>query len=258
MGAFNSGGSSLLAMDPRSQVKVTFTGTGITWIGYRDEWSGIANVYLDGTLKGTMDTYSPNPLPRTAVYAINGLSNASHSLTITVTGAHNSKSGGNWIWVDAFDVTSAPSTGTTTTTTTSTSTTAGLPASSSPVRVEQNSSAVSMTGGTWFTNTTAPSSGGSAVLSMDANARVTVTFTGTGVKWIGYRDEWSGSARVYVDGALAATIDTYATPAQAQSVLYTARGLSSGIHTMTIEVAGAHAAVSGASWVWVDAFDVTP
>lgn len=93
---------------------------------------------------------------------------------------------------------------------------------------------------------------------MDPNARVTVTFTGTGVKWIGYRDEWSGSARVYVDGALAATIDTYATPAQVQAVLYTARGLGTGIHTMTIEVAGAHAAVSGASWVWVDAFDVTP
>jgi hypothetical protein len=93
---------------------------------------------------------------------------------------------------------------------------------------------------------------------MDANARSTVTFTGTGVKWIGYRDEWSGIARVYVDGVLNATIDTYASPSQGQAVLYTATGLVSGVHSLAIEVAGAHSAASAGSWVWVDAFDITP
>ncbi len=93
---------------------------------------------------------------------------------------------------------------------------------------------------------------------MDANARATITFTGTGVKWIGYRDQWSGIARVYVDGVLQTTIDTYASPAQGQAVLYTASGLASGTHTMAIEVAGSHGASSGGSWVWVDAFDVNP
>jgi hypothetical protein len=93
---------------------------------------------------------------------------------------------------------------------------------------------------------------------MDANARATVTFTGTAVKWIGYRDEWSGNARVYVDGVLKGAIDTYATPSQAQAVLYTATGLASGIHSLAIEVVGTHDAVSHGSWVWVDAFDITP
>jgi len=32
-----------------------------------------------------------------------------------------------------------------------------------------------------------------------------------------YRDEWSGIAQVYVDGALTATVDTYLSPAQAQT-----------------------------------------
>ena len=95
-------------------------------------------------------------------------------------------------------------------------------------------------------------------MSMDTNARATVTFTGTGVKWIGYRDEWSGNARVYIDGILKATIDTYASPSQGQTVLYTATGLASGAHSLAIEVAGTHDAVSKGSWVWVDAFDVTP
>ena len=40
-------------------------------------------------------------------------------------------------------------------------------------------------------------SGGDAVLSMDAGARATFTFTGSEIRWIGTRDEWSGIARVF-------------------------------------------------------------
>ena len=47
-----------LRLDP-DLVTLTFTGTGVTWIGYRDEWSGVATVSVDGgevevpTPKGT-------------------------------------------------------------------------------------------------------------------------------------------------------------------------------------------------------------
>jgi len=236
-------------MDQGSQATFTFTGTGVQWLGYRDGWSGIAQVYLDGALKGTIDTYSAVAQAQTVLYSLSGLSNASHNLTIAVTGTRNAKSGGAWIWVDAFDVT-AP--------TTIPTSPASSPVASTPTRIEQNAPTVVYTGGTWSKNATAPSSGGSAALSMDTNARATVTFTGTAVKWIGYRDEWSGSARVYVDGILKTTIDTYATPSQGQTVLYAATGLVSGVHSLAIEVAGTHDAVSQGSWVWVDAFDVTP
>jgi hypothetical protein len=93
---------------------------------------------------------------------------------------------------------------------------------------------------------------------MDANHRATLTFSGTAVSWLGYRDEWSGIARVYLDGVMQATIDTYASPAQAGAVLYTVAGLAGGAHTLVIEVTGTHNAASGGSWVWLDAFDVTP
>jgi hypothetical protein len=274
-GASNSGGSAILATDQGSQAKVTFTGTGVQWIGFRDAWSGIAQVYVDGALKGTIDTYSANTQAQAVLYSLSGLSNTGHTLTLVVTGTRNANSGGAWVWVDAFDV-SIPSTTTTTTPYPAASTTP-----STPIRIEQDSPAVVYTGGVWSTNTTAPSSGASAVLSTDANARATVTFTGTAVTWIGYRDQWSGNARVYVDGVLKATIDTYASPSQAQATLYmataltrgrrlgaqpaplqaalyTATGLASGVHSLTIEVAGTHDAVSHGSWVWVDAFDITP
>jgi len=261
-GAFNSGGSSILAMDAGSQAKFTFTGTGVNWIGYRDPWSGIAQVYVDGVLKSTIDTYSANTLSQTIVYSVNGLTNASHTLTIAATGSKDAASGGDWVWVDAFDVT-APSTTPTSTTTSPSSSPSSTPppssnASATPVRVQQNASTVAETGGTWYTNTSAGCSGGSCILAMDTNARATLTFTGSAVKWIGYRDQWSGIARVYVDGVLKATVDTYASPSQAQATLYTATGLTEGVHTIAIEVAGAHDSVSGGSWVWVDAFDVTP
>jgi hypothetical protein len=117
---------------------------------------------------------------------------------------------------------------------------------------------VACTGGTWFPKTYAWASGGSIVMSMDANARATLTFTGTAVSWIGYRDQWSGIAQVYLDGVLQGTIDTYAASAQTQASVYTASGLIDGSHTLAIEVTGTHNAVSAGSWVWVDAFLVIP
>jgi hypothetical protein len=98
-------------------------------------------------------------------------------------------------------------------------------------------------------------SGGSAKLSMIAGSRATFTFTGTQVSWIAYQDEWSGIARVYIDGNLAATVDMYSHPAQAKTVAYTSSTLPNGNHTIAIEAVGTKDSTSGGSWVSVDAFD---
>ena len=57
------------------------------------------------------------------------------------------------------------------------------------------------------------------VLATDAGFRITLNFKGTGVSWIGYRDEWSGMARVYVDGAAKTTVDNYQSPSVARAVV---------------------------------------
>jgi hypothetical protein len=41
---------------------------------------------------------------------------------------------------------------------------------------------------------------------IDAGARVDFAFNGTSVTWMGYRDEWSGLAQVFMDGALQTTV----------------------------------------------------
>ena len=100
-----SGGTAALAVDPNSSVTVTFNGTGITWIGYQDQWSGIANVYVDGSQQSpSVDTYAVFQIAQSSVYSIGGLSSGAHTLMIVVTGKHDAASAGSWVWVDAFNV----------------------------------------------------------------------------------------------------------------------------------------------------------
>ncbi len=108
-GSFNSAGSAVLAMDANSQAKFTFTGTSVSWIGFSDPWSGIAQVYLDGALVATVDSYSATQTAQKVQYTAANLANATHTLTIVVTGTQASSSGGAWVWVDAFDVTTTAS-----------------------------------------------------------------------------------------------------------------------------------------------------
>jgi hypothetical protein len=100
----HSGGSAALATNPGATASLNFNGTAISWIAYRDQWSGLASVILDGRPMGTIDTYLSPGLADTAVYSVAGLAPGNHSLTIQVLGTRNPVSGGNWVWLDAFDV----------------------------------------------------------------------------------------------------------------------------------------------------------
>lgn len=49
--------------------------------------------------------------------------------------------------------------------------------------------------GTWYPNFETPNIGGSATLTNDKGATATLSFTGTGITWIGVLDPYSGLAR---------------------------------------------------------------
>jgi hypothetical protein len=99
-----SGGVARLGMERRANVVFTFTGTGVSWNGYRDELSGIAAVYVDGKLVERVDTYASPARPASLVWSIDGLSDGTHRLTIEAEGEHNPRAGAAWIWIDGFDV----------------------------------------------------------------------------------------------------------------------------------------------------------
>src|SRR6185436_11719458 len=55
-GSANSASGAVLTNALDARASITFKGTGISWIGVADPWSGFARVYLDGVLN-TVDTY---------------------------------------------------------------------------------------------------------------------------------------------------------------------------------------------------------
>jgi hypothetical protein len=117
---------------------------------------------------------------------------------------------GSWIWIDAFDIDNG----------------SGLPGGvgASSGRAEQRDPSVSFTG-KWFLITNPVLSGGTAVRAVDLGSRSTISFNGAGIKWITYTDAWSGLARVYLDGTLAATVDLYSAIDQPQAVGFDSGGI---------------------------------
>ena len=123
-------------------------------------------------------------------------------------------------------------------------------------RVEETDPSITYTGD-WFPTDPRTWSGGTAVYSTTAGNEATLAFTGTAVDWIGFLGPQTGIARVFLDGVLAAEIDTYSPTEQTQVVVFRATSLANASHTLTIEVTGRQNPASTGVYVVVDAFDVT-
>jgi alpha-amylase len=239
-GALNSHGVAALTNTLGARASIAFMGTGITWIGVLDGWSGLANVYLDGRIQ-VVDTYGPTTRYQQRLYTVAGLPSGPHTLSIEVLHERGSQTSGSWIWIDAFDIENG----------------AGVPGgfTATANHVEESDPAL-LLAGKWFSISGTGYSGGAAVLAMDHGASMSIGFLGTGISWVAYQDEWSGMARVYVDGELKTTIDNYLSPSRARVTPYSIDNLPTGTHTLTIEVTGTRNASSKGAWVWVDAFDI--
>ncbi len=99
-----SGGTVVESSETGGTASLTFNSTGVKWIGFKGPWAGIGEVYLDGTLKATVDSYAPVEQAQVALYSVSGLPAGTHTIRIRVTGTWSSSSSSAWIVVDAFDV----------------------------------------------------------------------------------------------------------------------------------------------------------
>jgi len=89
-------------------MSVGFTGTAVQWIGPKNNNGGIADVYIDGTQVGTVDTYSAaGKLFQQVLFSDTGLSAGSHTLQIVVSGQQNPASSADTVVVDAINVPTA-------------------------------------------------------------------------------------------------------------------------------------------------------
>jgi hypothetical protein len=236
----NYGGESYLTNAKNATAVVTFNGTGITWYGVEDPYSGLAQVYLDGT-PSVVDSYAEQTLYQQPIFTAQGLTPGLHTLSIQVMHQRDGETSGSWVWINYFKIYNG------------TSVAGGTSVGTG--RAEPSSPAV-VYNGNWYQNTNAIHSGGTAVLAMDVNSTATITFDGSGIQWVAFRDPWSGIAKVYIDGSLVQTVDTYSATQQNQSVIFDSGALTTGTHTMSVQVTGTKNAQSGGAWVWLDSFVV--
>ncbi len=235
-----SGGTAALAFTAGQRATLNFTGTGVSWVGLRGPWTGIANVYLDGILVATVDTYAPAEVAGAVLYTASGLESGAHTLAIEVPAPRtkNAASTDYFVVVDALDITVAPVT--------------------PDRRIEETDPAVAY-GGTWAHGNGARAwSKGTASIAIPAGAvaQATLNFSGPVVNWIGFRGPQAGLANVYVDGTFMATVDSYAATEEVGAVLFSAGGLAPGHHALTIEATGTKHPSSTDPFVFVDAFDI--
>ena len=105
------------------------------------------------------------------------------------------------------------------------------------LKTEQSSSSVTY-GGAWSNVTTNSASGGSLRYATAAGAWASFTFTGSSVGWVAYKGPSRGSATVYVDGTLFATVNLYSSTNLAKPVVYSVKWGGNGTHTIKIVVVG--------------------
>ncbi len=94
--------------------------------------------------------------------------------------------------------------------------------------------------------------------SNTAGDSMSVTFTGTAVRWISSFDANHGIADVFLDGAKVATVDGYGPSKATHQVLYAADNLDDTTHTLQIVVTGQQNPSASGHYVVVDAIDVPP
>ena len=231
-----SGGTAALSNAALSRATLTFSGTGVSWLGLRGPQAGVAKVYLDGAYQVDVDCYASTETVRAVLFTRSGLAAGPHTLAIEATGTRNTAATDAYIAVDAFDV-------------------EGVPGG----RVQETGLPTTVYTGDWIQGHTERAwSGGTAAFSASMGSHATLMFIGTLVSWIGFRGPQAGIARVSLDGVQVAQVDTYAPAEQLQVVLFTRSGLTADLHFLTIDPTGTRNPAATDAFIVVDAFDVTP
>jgi hypothetical protein len=107
-----------------------------------------------------------------------------------------------------------------------------------PTLVQQSASGHAWSG-SWATGAGAEHSGGSAKGSAAAGSSVTYTFSGRAIAWVTTLRTNGGTVGVYVDGALAATVDTHADATTFRHVAFSRTWAGYGKHTIKLVLTGA-------------------
>jgi hypothetical protein len=190
-------------------VTLTFTGTRLTWIAMKGTTTGLADVYLDGTFKTTIDLAAATPTYQQEVWTTGDVSNAVHTVKIV---RNATSAAGKYLTIDAVDV-------------------VGTLLGSGTV--EQTDTRLAFAG-TWSSVTATGASGGSYKRATGSGAAVYVDFTGIDLAWVTTVGPTMGKAWVSVDGGAAQSVDLYAATTAYKQKVWDSGPLTLGDHEVKI------------------------
>ena len=99
----HSDGAVKISNTTGSSAEFKFTGTGIKLLASTYKDRGIAKVTIDG-VSYSVDMYSAKAIYKNVVFQKNGLKSGTHTIKVEYTGMRDSKSTGNLIIIDSFDI----------------------------------------------------------------------------------------------------------------------------------------------------------
>ena len=209
-----NGGAYISSSLSGSRADLTFTATAgqtVALYGIRLSSGGYADIYLDGVKKATASFYASST-GRARVYLSGALTAGSHALSVRPLGTKPSASSGTWIGIDNALIGST------------------VKQESSFKQAFRRSSSASASGGSYDTMI--------HKIDSDTNVpKIEVTLVGTGVKIYATKSTSSGSARIYVDGVLKATVSLHATATVYQALVYSGT-FALGKHVIRVAAVG--------------------
>lgn len=229
-----SGGSQIYTSEDGAEVRLSFVGSEIRWIGSQSPKYGAALVTLDGASE-TVTLTAGSSLYQQTLWSRADLDQSKrHSLTIRALGPTSGGTDG-YVAIDRLDVVGGWASAIT-------------PAAA---RLEETSTAMAYVG-SWSRGSHSALSGGSHAFASTA-ATASLTFDGTSVRWIATKGPNYGLAEVWIDGSKAATVDLYSTTRAYQQAVFRKDGLPYRRHTIVIKPLGTKRTASTGTYVSLDA-----
>jgi Melibiase len=184
-----AGSSELLSRKAGDGLELKFRGNRLTWYGRLGTAMGQADVYIDGKLDQTVDTYDADEIPNMPVYTRTFSAIGNHTVKVVVRGDHNWRSSDDWLVFNGFQI------------------------GTSAVNVVEDApgSGIEYAGPGWkHSEHWRAASGGNVSWTNTEGDTARYSFQGDGITLVCKRCPSCGIAEVYLDGKLETKIDTYA------------------------------------------------
>ncbi len=215
-----------------ASVTITFTGTRLDWIAMKGTTTGIADVYLDGTKKATVNLASAVAAYQQKVWSTGDLADpGTHVVKIVRSAA---SAAGKYLTIDAVDILGT--------------------LVDTPTRFEQSDSRILYTSPTrWITTPVSGASGGTDIRTNVSWISMTVTFYGRRLDWIATMGPEMGGAIVSLDGGLGVQVDLHSDSTVTKQKVWSTGTLKTEAHWVEIRW---NLDNTPGAYINVDAFDV--